>query len=463
MPLTLWLTDRSRVETGLEHCARARYLGSHAGPHGYGWQKKAQAIPLVTGTLVHDPLAGILQELHDQEETTGQTPEVTAALVQHHVARAIATYEHTVATRGLALTIPEEELAARVREQTTLIAGLVWTWVRVALPTFLATYRIVQVEQEEVCVLGCDCGLGDLIGTAADHDARDCQGIGWMTRADLIAEHRLAGTLSYHEFKTTGDASANWEAQWKHRVQLVAGVLGAEVRLGREIDQVYIHALIKGQYRSEYVAETRRYEGPKYQNSTLVYGYRRPANPPLWEAEWKPKVGRPGKGFERTGIWELDPAAWAGSDVQSPIDYWVRALPEDVLADSYRLIGPIPREDWKLARFTRQLVAEEARWRALLWQLYELGEGRTDPLRWDAPEVQALLDAYAPQSAGSHCHSYYGDTCPFLPLCNREPGWETPELLGYIPRRPHHTPELDQAIGRGLLPPEDGAAEEREE
>jgi hypothetical protein len=75
----------------------------------------------------------------------------------------------------------------------------------------------------------------------------------------------------------------------------------------------------------------------------------------------------------------------------------------------------------------------------------------------------AALDALVPMNRGQACHSYYGEPCSKLGLCDKLNGWEAPELLGYIPRRPHHAPELAQAIARGLLPPDEGLAEDGEE
>jgi hypothetical protein len=453
--LPLWLTDRSRFEAGTGHCARARFHGYHDGPHGYGWQRRAQSIPLVTGTLVHQPLAAVLECLR----VTDALPPDT--LVYRAIVRAQAEYARLVVTRGLTNTLDPAELNHRVHEQTTLLEGLVWTWVRVVLPEFHKVYRVIEVEQEDVTVIGCTCGIGDRFGEAHEHAARDCAGIGWMTRGDCLAQHRGTGGYGYHETKTTGVASMNWEAEWPYRVQLVAGVLGAERRLGITVDEVWIHALIKGRFDSTWDPEQGKAAGPKFQNSPLVYGWHRPANEPLAPEEWQASYnyvkpdgsrGRLGKTYARTGIWELGTPAGC----LSPSDYWTRWIhPTGLLGESYRLIGPIYRQAWKLDTFLRQLVAEERRWQDGLWKLHDVAASPDDRT--------ILLDRHFPQNRGAACHSYYGDTCPFLPVCERKEGWEDPALLGYLMRRPHHQPELDQAVGRGLLPPDDGAADVGEE
>lgn len=471
-PLTLWLVDRSRVEAGLEHCRRARYLRYHAGPHGYGWDRKAQSIPAVTGQLIHTPLAG----LHTWMAEFDALPSDQRVHAAIHAG--IAEYQQIIDQRGLRLIFGEADLVAQTHEQLALLEGLVWTWARVGLPAFHVEHRIVEVEREDVTVLGCTCGLGDKIGTPEDHDARHCSGVGWMTRGDVIAQHRVTGAYSYHEFKTTADAGMNWEAQWAYRTQMLAGVLGAEARLGVMIDAVYVHGLIKGKRLSEYSQETRSYSGPKYQQSPLVYAYRRPANPPLLPEDWAAKhsyvddLGKSrklGKDYQRTGVWEVPAEIWSeGSDCLSPLDYWTRLLlNEGTLAGCYRQVGPIYRAGWKLESFAAQLIAEEARWRNNLWTLYEAQSSPPikylAPLDFGHPYVQAELDELFPQTRGQACRSYFGDTCAFEPVCEHTPGWEDLARMGYLPRRPHHQPELDQAIGRGLLPPDAGAAEAGDE
>ena len=62
--------------------------------------------------------------------------------------------------------------------------------------------------------------------------------------------------------------------------------MGTERKLGVQIDEVYIVALVKGRRMGEWNPEEGKASGPKYQNSPLVYGWYRPANPPLVEESW---------------------------------------------------------------------------------------------------------------------------------------------------------------------------------
>ena len=103
------------------------------------------------------------------------------------------------------------------------------------------------------------------------------------------------------------------------------------------------------------------------------------------------------------------------------------------------------------------VAGEEARWQRVCWELYEkateIGEGY-----WSDPVWMRLLNRLVPRSF--EC-SRYGSKypCAMTTICFQEEGWEDP--LGsakYVVRRPHHAPELEQAVARGVLVPEAGAA-----
>lgn len=452
LALALWLTDRSRYEAGTGHCRRARFLSNHAGPNGYGWARKAQSVPLVTGTMV----AGVQEKLHRAVMATGHIPK--DAEIQGWLAEAVAEYLKIVETRGLTHIVDPTELDKRVREQTTLLESLVWLWVDIGLPRLLAEWTIILVESEGVSILGCTCGLGDRLGTAEQHDARQCQGIGYMTRGDLVTQNLTnPERFAYHEFKSPGETTMNTDAAWQYRVQLISGVMGAEDQIGHQIDEVYLHQLVKGKRQSEWDYALKAAVGPKFQNSPLVYGWKRPANPPLLPEDWADsydyvdetgKNRKLSKDYSRTGIWELRPEG----DL-SPACYWGRWMSQELRASKYRMLGPLMRDKVRLGEYTRQLIGEEQRWQAITWELFESGKV------WGEPEFMALLDKLVPQTRGEACHSYYGEPCFALPLCDRVAGWESPEGIGYVPRTPHHTPELEQARERGLLPPAEGLAE----
>jgi hypothetical protein len=151
MPLNLWLIDRTGSDLGLNHCRRDRYLTRHAGGHGYGWVLRAQSVPTVTGTLVHNPIAAINKWVQEHD----QLPP--AEVVRAAIAEALKSYDDIVTTRGLRAVQDEGDLDLRTSEQKLLMEGLVWVWVRVGLPVLLADWKIAHVEEETIALIGCTC------------------------------------------------------------------------------------------------------------------------------------------------------------------------------------------------------------------------------------------------------------------------------------------------------------------
>jgi hypothetical protein len=104
--------------------------------------------------------------------------------------------------------------------------------------------------------------------------------------------------------------------------------------------------------------------------------------------------------------------------------------------------------------------ADEAQWQEIAWKLYEAQQPPSNVVDnaasraaygWASPEFQTLLDQLVPCSW--ECRPYGKEhQCEFVRICHRDQGWQDPIGSGYfVPRRPHHAPELEQAIARGLL------------
>jgi len=434
MALQLKLTDRSRYETGLSHCPRERWLGT-AWTNGYGLRKKATGLALATGTTYHDGLRPILEFARE----TGRVPDLAkqAALVMP----ALQTFLDQCRRRNVDLGVPEDRAHVIANEQVTLAAGLCYAWTQRVLPWILQGGRILDIEREDVVVVGCTCGLGDRVGSAEQHDARECGGIGWQTRPDFIHEDQ-GGSLTYHDFKGTGWLNDGWKNSWPYKIQVMAGALGAEQRLGRPITQVMIHGLYKGRRAGAYNPETRKYDGEKMQQSDLCYAYWAEPNPPFIEGGWR--IERPtGKGatqWKKRGTWEYPGGMWR----------WFEQLPVERLDACLVLVGPFSVKAGRLDSFLRQMVEQERRWAEVEHALYEMllichGD-------WTDPRYRAELDRLVPQS--NDCYRF-GHPCQMLAICDEEPGWERPLEIGYELRRPHHAPELEQMRSRGLEPPVD--------
>lgn len=460
----LWLTDRSRYKLGTSRCPRARYLGYHAGPTGYGLTTTSLSLPLATGLSVHqgvEAFAGALQA--DRLPNEDETRSIVRSVCGEYVATCTARGFFTGGILG------SEQTTETIKEQAALISGQLWALRLQFLPWLHQQYRVVAVEQERLHFLSCQCGAPPL--DDAEHVRRGCTGRALMLRTDLLAQRRSGGTLAYFECKTTGWESEAWAEQWETDPQLALGTLDAEARFGAEVTELYIIGLQKGRRaKDKYEAD-----GRKRQLSPLCYGYCRPGNPPLAEDDWVPgwewldsngMTRRASKAHRRRGVWELKDSDWPvwrrhheGNPALTPEEFWVRWLPASTLDKICFLLGPLNRQDAQLQSLRRSMDGEEARWQDTLWALYELQQQGS---RWDDEGFQAALDRLVPCSWS--CRPFGRDAqCSFVPICHRQEGWRDPIGSGkYQPRLPHHTPETEQAIARGLLPQDAAALDEEE-
>jgi hypothetical protein len=506
MSSPLWLIDRSRVADGRGFCARSRYLNNHTGPHGYGIQLKGTRIPLSTGTAYHAGLAKVLeycqdfltseQAVKDVHATYGQA--VPNTVVRAAVQDAQLQYGLTVAARGFAYMADQPAVAETLREQNYLIEGLIWAWVLEVLPEVLSRGRVVEVEHDETFVFGCTCGLSDGVGSQADHEARECQGIGLMCKPDFLLETWATQELEYHEFKGTGSDGPAFRDKWEVMIQMFAATLDAERRRGKSVGAIYVHGLLKGRRGQEYNPESGKYDvGPDRQSSVLVYGYRKPAVPPMEAEEWAAQYSwqeldeksgqvvnrRLGKVWKKAGVWDL-PEQLLTPELQSRAEWWAKWIPAEVRRKQLVVLGPFSRQAIMVPHFLEECVGEEGRWRQGLWDLYERGQQiiheayangsgvlpeDLDQMNawwevvWPDPRFQSLLDRLFPRSY--ECRRYgEKSSCQFENICFGREGWAAPLGSGkYILRRPHHQPELDQAIARGCLLPDEGTAASGEE
>jgi hypothetical protein len=498
IPLSsLRYTDRSRIEDGRGFCPRARLISYHLGPDGYGLQKKGTRLPLMTGIAAHEGLAPILGwccgyfESPDRVEAqlaTGQA--VPDAVVRAAVRAAQAQYWKTVEARGYAYLENEPGVQEITTEQNYLIEGLIWAWVLEVLPEVLRRGRIVEVEQEGVYVLDCTCGLGDGILGEAEHVSRGCEGLGLQQRPDFILETWHTKELEYHEFKTTGMDSPSFQDKWEVSIQTFSAILDVERRLGKHVQTFYIHGLIKGKREGEYNPGTKKRDGIIRQQSVFCYGYRKPAMPPMEAEEWRAsyewvdeegKTRRLSHAYSKAPVWELPDAMLMGTDIVSKAELWVKWIDPAQRRKALILVGPLSRHTAMVEGFLEETIAEEARWAGVVWQLYDryvaLAEriAQLDPANpidpaqvpwnwvWIHPEYQSLLNQLAPRSYA--CRRFgKRHACQHETLCFYREGWEDPLGKGiYVARRPHHAPELAQAVARGLALPDAGLGETEED
>lgn len=467
-PLTIWLTDRSRFKTGISRCPRERYLKYHFGPSGYGITRSSQSLPLATGQY----LAAGFETLLKIVQATGRLPTVQE--VRETIAIVQGEYAALVTERGFHGVLAGPATDETIREQLTLIAGLIWIVQLKFLPWFHARYTVVECEQERLHFLRCTCGAAAL--DTAEHVRRGCQGVALMVRCDLLAQSRSSGSLAYFEVKTTGWESSAWAEQWETDYQLALGTLDMPARYGAEVTELYIVGLNKGKRAKDKYNDTDP-DARKKQQTALCYGYCQPGNPPLAVEDWLPayewvddttgETKRAPRAYRRRGIWEIaqgDWPVWRAYQQQDPEmsaeELWVRMLPTSILDRVGFVLGPMNRQDAQLASVRTAMAAEEVRWQGKLWALYELLHEKGEP--FGSETTQRVLDVEIPQAWT--CRPYGTEhQCEFVPVCHRHAGWQDPLATGkYRLRRPHHQPEIDQAVARGLLIDETVAEEEVE-
>lgn len=461
MSTVIPLVDRSRYEAGLEHCLRERFLKYHSGPTGAGIRRASEAIPLARGTYVHQGIADILAQVQDHP-----TEPVGEGHIRGAATNAAEAYRFKVSKAGLAQVDQSDNAATLIAEQAALVEASIWVWAIEFLPWLLREYEIVQVEEERVHVLGCSCGLGDGIGTVAEHEARDCtDSTGWMARLDTVVRKRSTGRLAYFEWKTVGQTGERWDTQWELQPQFAAGAAVVEAELGEPVDELWVGGLICGQRRaSEWDPTIRKASGPKIQDTVLLYGYYSPGNPPLKAPQWAAKrdyVDNAGKNrrltadYKKTPIW--DKTFEGQQDGQSAVEYWVKWLPAEVRRQQLAIIGPLNPQQHIVAELFDEVIWHERGWREKLWDAYkvlEMGE-------WNVqyPLYRSALNRLFPRSWA--CRRYgKAHQCEFVPICHEQEGWQTPLEHGYVLRRPHHEPELAQLKARGIEVPEDWAEED---
>lgn len=448
-PTTLHVVDRSRLILGWGKCLRARYLEYHGGPTGYGLRLKSESIPLTTGNGVHMGLADIINLRQVTPEPARR--EAYRGVIELRVEE----YRKLVSARGFHETEGAEgaeEIARIIKEQSALIRGLLWGFVKIMLEPLFDEYQPICVEQEEEYIVGCTCKLGSGVAGKGEHESRGCHGTDIMTKPDLVLMRRHDQQLFYVEFKTLGQVTQKWEKKFNQSVQLALGAVGAERRLEKPINFAFVYGLVKGwRYSAKDPVTGEKGKGPKQQDSVFCYAYRRPPNPPFDDGEWQLKYdyvdeaganrkATPSKGFVKTLV----------SD-HFPMEDWVEALPEEELRKIFTVLGPLETPRDLVPHMLAGIEAGEQRVLEGLWAVHDAKEAGADPT--------PLLDQHFPQSF--ICVNEYGYECQFVRICK---GGEAADIGGsFETRRPHHEPELRQMIDRGIeLPPEQAGEEEPE-
>ena len=474
-------TDRSRM-LAYQYCPRARWFGYEVGRdpaagRAGGIVAAAASIPLATGIHTHAGLAALLQ----------------GRPIDQAVQLALDAYQAEFATRGLA--VPQgTDAAYTFAEQSALVEGLLRAWHIRRLPAMLAEYDVLETERERQFPLA----PGITWQSRADAELRH-RSTGELYVLSCKTAKRYddrAAAEAYHDVQGLSEAYT-WEQELEEERQAIwesvesAAVILAD-RLNRQemiclledhsaefacftalqaayrghpdrVAGVLMEFLIKGDRRQD--GDT----GPWRQESPLVRGWHRDQTDPIsfevtrqyaWTYYWTctaphvveyadgrrkdcPGAARHGLGsrWTRFNVWEHTEAyriAAGGNIYDGPpgVAGWVAALalgivqPDagDPFAGLFVTPAPYYRQDQDVIDWREQAARQEQHIAAST-NLCNVNTARRE------------LNERFPQHRRS-CD--WPTACQFQPLCYG-PLWSVEAALRsgqFIPRTPHHAPEL---------------------
>jgi hypothetical protein len=372
--------DRSRI-SAYQKCPASRYWGYLY--KGTGLERVQQAVPLLTGTLIHQPITDVL---------TGVDPLGA-------IAEAKGAYLKAVTERGLQLDANEVQ-AQIANEQLALIEALTLGFFHVRLPRLLEEYKVVEVETESHLDF-----------------AYQGETLRYMARPDVVLERRSDEQLLIVDFKTASNAAFLGKRLRYDNVTL-SQVLPIEAKYQRKVLGVVIEVLVKGS-RTEY-------KGIKQHNSPLIYAWRKPpksGNPPFepeagerWATryEWEctePHTMDSGKackgnashklsGYYKAKVWEEYPGG-----IPAWIDY-LKAIDLPLLEQQFISLPPIMRDEYEVERWKRSTFRKEVEIARCAEQV--------------AASPELLDELFPPHMSNGNCTS--PSICPMTEICHSTAG-----------------------------------------
>jgi hypothetical protein len=351
--------DRSRITTDWG-CPRARWWGYEFG--GRGVARATRAAYFDIGNAIHSARAALL---------AGES-------VDDVVPRILTEFHAGTASQGW-----EEWKQA---EQGALVAGMIYAWARQVLPTLLAEYEVVAVEQEFPTEIAPGLTMG--------------------VKPDSLLERKLDKTLWYYECKTTSHLGPSWGAQWTKAVQLHGTAFLAGQRLSRPIEGMVIDGIYKG-----YVDKKSN-----TQKSILCYGHQRPGllHGPEVSYVWR-------AGSKPAPTWEMP----------GGVQRWVANMPREVLSELFVQTPPIYLQERLVGAYLRQTVVRED----------VITSAHGDMLE-NPDAVEDIMDVVFPQHFAS-CAPAIGSPCAWSDCCFNSVVGADPVASGlYVWRDPHHAAEV---------------------
>lgn len=346
--------DRSRRELD-EKCPRARYFGYEFDTPHPSLVRGIESIKLnkdmLLGGAFHDVMAEVMGEV--QETDAPPTPGLLAAAVQSSTAR----LRQAVHQRGLDfrqdtpmefvedpytgdLPIPQPEgLDWLVDHYATLVEALARGWVRAKLPDLLATYRVLEVEEEKQYLIPVD----------ARHT------LAFLSRVDVHLQRRTDGAHVLLNFKTAKEIKQWWLDQWQIDQQTISEALPIEYETGQPIAGVLIEGVVKGREYTEWPKGS----GHKHHSSPLVWLWKKDADgfePEEWSSRhnWQEdgRNRRLGKG------WYLAPATEYPGGIPAWLD-WLETNDPELLDQQFPSPPLVTRQGSEIQDWLKQTTLRE--------------------------------------------------------------------------------------------------------
>ena len=351
--------------------------------NGTGWQRTQTALPLATGIAVHNALAMLLLGVGIEDVMDRMVKEYREELL-----------------KGRDDTDPAVRFL--LTEQTFLVSGMVRTWAEYRLPEILSEYAVsVAPDGEPMVEKEFTCDLG--------------QGLTAMLRMDAVLRKKSTGRLVVWDFKTLAYPSQDWANQWAHNPQTYLYLHAIPQLMGEEPDGMVYEGLIKG------VRKVDKAYGFPVHNSPYVHVYTDGMG---YQTHYTSR-----KGWSKKFGWES----------HTPLTYYAKVLrplftasPSEA-TNLFCVMPPVNPAQWEIVRWLKQV-----RWAEALNQQY-LAEVNAA----EGEEKQELVDIYFPTTEG-RCFKYGPENkCSFTDVCFTED--PAIEEMGFVPRVPHHTTEMEGA------------------
>lgn len=351
--------DRTRATTDWA-CPRRRFWAFEFG--GRGLSPRRMALPLHLGILIHETLPVLVMGGNAGELATSAERRLYEALrAGDQIAEA-----------------SDEDFA---REQSYIIAGMIYGAARVVVPKLLAEYEPVSVEEELTLPYG-RCLV--------------------LTKPDLLMRRREDRSLWYHEWKSTSNFSPSWFASWQRAPQIHLTALNIERARGEELAGTIVHGLYKGQKRDG------------RQLSIFAYGYSRRNSSDI--------LATYANGSVRVPLWTvgITPREWA------------ELIPEEVLEEQFAQAPPVFLDRHIVEEFLAEREEREV----------QIRETREALATLDPASAARVMRRVFPRHFNQCEPAYGGSRCAFTNPCWVPQLAADPLRSGeFVWREPHHATE----------------------